>query len=250
MPTQPAFVKICCIASVAEARLAVAAGARALGLVSSMPSGPGVIADSLIAQIAAEVGRYNVEQKTRRLVHGETPQAAPAEPAVKTFLLTSRQTAAGIAEQHQVCNTTTLQLVDDVAPEELLKLRQLLPKTELVQVIHVRDAASLAQALALAPLVDALLLDSGNPALAVKELGGTGRVHDWRLSQQIVAQSPVPVWLAGGLNAGNAAQALASVRPYGLDICSGVRSQIDGASRLDAVKLAALMRAVQVTENS
>ena len=108
MPTCPPFIKICCIASVAEARLAIAAGARAVGLVSQMPSGPGVIADSLIADIAAEVARLN----TQALSQQSLPDAQP----VKTFLLTSRQSAQAIAEQHRVCNTTTLQLVDEVAP--------------------------------------------------------------------------------------------------------------------------------------
>ncbi len=249
LPYQP-YIKICCIASVAEARMAIAAGAQAVGLVSHMPSGPGVIADRLIAEIAAEVAQFNAQSKTQFIAHGKTHQGVAEAPPVKSFLLTSRQSAALIAEQHRVCNTTTLQLVDEVASKDLLMLRRLLPETELVQVIHVLDAASVAQALAVAPLVDALLLDSGNPGLAVKELGGTGRAHDWRLSQQIVAQSPVPVWLAGGLNAVNARLAIDTVRPYGLDICSGVRSRLDGASALDAVKLAAFIRACRAPETS
>jgi phosphoribosylanthranilate isomerase len=57
------------------------------------------------------------------------------------------------------------------------------------------------EAVAVAPRVDALLLDSGNPALAVKELGGTGRRHDWALSRRIREAVPVPVFLAGGLRA-------------------------------------------------
>ncbi len=211
------FIKICCIASLAEAQLAVAAGASALGLVSAMPSGPGVIADNLIAQIAAAVPKH-----------------------IKSFLLTSRQTALTIAEHHRFCKSTTLQLVDEVSLVELRQLRQMLPDTELVQVIHVVNEDSVQQALGLAqavangaPLVDMLLLDSGNPALPVKELGGTGRTHNWALSRQIVEQSPIPVLLAGGLNTANAAKAIQTVRPHGLDICSGVRTGGD----LDAGKL-------------
>ena len=212
-------VKICCIASVAEARCAQAAGAAALGLVSQMPSGPGVVADEVIAEVATAV-RFD---------------------AVRTFLLTSRTTAQAIAAQHAQAGTTTLQLVDQVPVHELQRLRQLCPGVELVQVIHVLGEASVAEAMAVAPWVDALLLDSGNPSLAVKELGGTGRTHNWDVSRRIRdAVYPLPLWLAGGLRSHNVAQAIAAVQPFGLDLCTGVRSE----GRLDTDKLAAFMAAV------
>jgi phosphoribosylanthranilate isomerase len=117
----------------------------------------------------------------------------------------------------------------------------LCPGVKLVQVIHVTGEASVGAAAAAAPLVDALLLDSGNPALARKELGGTGRTHDWRVSRRIRdAVWPLPLYLAGGLQAGNVADAIEQVRPHGLDLCNGVRT--DG--RLDAGKLHAFMQAV------
>ena len=213
-------VKICCIASLAEARLAQAAGAAALGLVSAMPSGPGVVDDSVIASVASAL------------------RAAP----LRTFLLTARTDARAIAAQHAAAGTTTLQLVDQVASDQLRLLRVLCPGVELVQVIHVTGEASVAAALAVAPWVDAVLLDSGNPALAVKQLGGTGRTHDWGLSRRIrQAVHPLPLWLAGGLHEHNVAQAIHQVQPYGLDLCSGVRS---GAA-LDASKLARFMAVVQ-----
>ena len=211
------FVKICCISSVAEARLAVECGASALGLVSAMPSGPGVIGDALITEIAATVA-----------------------PPVATFLLTSRQDADGIIDQHRACRTTTLQLVDHVAPAELRKLRAALPGIQLVQVIHVTGEESVDEARAVAPLVDALLLDSGNQKLAVKELGGTGRTHDWRLSRRIRDEAGVPLFLAGGLNAANVADAVKQVAPHGLDLCSSVRS----GGRLDAARLRSFFSAL------
>jgi len=217
------YVKICCIASRDEARLAMSLGASALGLVSAMPSGPGPIADLLIAEIAATV-----------------------PPPLATFLLTCRQDAESIIEQHALCRTSTLQLVDHVAPAELKKLRVRLPGIRLVQVIHVGGEESVDEARAVDGLVDALLLDSGNQKLAVKELGGTGRVHDWRISRRIRAVSRVPLFLAGGLNAGNVAEAIAAVEPHGVDICSGVRT--DG--KLDAVKLRAFMQAVNTGPDS
>jgi phosphoribosylanthranilate isomerase len=215
-------VKICCIASVEEAQLAAAAGASALGLVSAMPSGPGVIDDARIREVAG----------------------AMRGTGLKTFLLTARTSAAAIAQQHAHALTSTLQLVDQVPPVELRALRRALPGVELVQVIHVTGTEALAEAEAVAPLVDALLLDSGNPALAVKELGGTGRTHDWATSRRIRdAVYPLPLWLAGGLNPGNVREALARVQPYGVDLCNSVRS----AGALDAARLAAFMAAAGVT---
>lgn len=212
-------VKICCISSIEEAQMAIRHGANALGLVSAMPSGPGVIDEERIAAIAARV-----------------------PPGVASFLLTSLQSAdAIIAQQRRLC-TNTIQLCDHLAEGTYAQLRKALPGIALVQVIHVVDEASVAEAQATAPHVDALLLDSGNPALAVKELGGTGRRHDWRLSQRICASVSVPVYLAGGLRPGNAAEAIQTVAPFGLDLCSGVRT--DG--HLDEARLAAFMRAVQL----
>ena len=209
--------KICCISSVAEAQAAVAAGADALGLVSAMPSGPGVIAEALIAEIAAAV-----------------------PPAVGTFLLTAATEPAAVIAQQRRCGVNTIQLCDALEAGAYPVLREALPGVALVQVIHVRGADSVAEAVRTAPMVDGLLLDSGDPTLAVKELGGTGRLHDWRLSRRIVAEAPAPVFLAGGLNPGNVAEAISQVRPYGVDLCTGVRS--DGA--LDAARLTAFMDAV------
>lgn len=194
-------VKICCISSVAEAAIAVRHGASALGLVSAMPSGPGVIAEETIAKIAATV-----------------------PPGVATFLLTSKPDAASIIAQQRRCRTNTLQLCDAVESDCYARLREALPGIALVQVIHVTGPESVAEAVSVAASVDAILLDSGNQKLAVKELGGTGRKHDWRISQQIVEAVKVPVYLAGGLNPDNVAEAIAQVRPFGLDICSGLRT--------------------------
>ncbi len=214
MPTR---IKICCIGSVAEAAIAVAAGADALGLVSAMPSGPGVIDEALIAEIAATV-----------------------PPAVGTFLLTSAVEPAAIAAQQRRCRVNTIQLCDALDPMAYPALRKALPGVALVQIIHVRDEGSVAEAERAAGKVDGLLLDSGDPTRAVKELGGTGRVHDWRLSRRIVARAGCPVFLAGGLGPQNVAEAIRSVRPYGVDLCTGVRTD----DVLDCEKLAAFVGAV------
>jgi phosphoribosylanthranilate isomerase len=209
-------VKICCIQSIEEAQLAVRAGADALGFVSAMPSGPGVIPEERIATLVAQV-----------------------PPPVASFLLTSRTQAPEIVEQHRRCRTTTLQLVDRIDGDDYATLRRELPGVRIVQVVHVLGPSSLDEAVALAPGVDALLLDSGNPTLRVKELGGTGRVHDWSVARAIVEAVRVPVFLAGGLHPGNVREAIDRVGPFALDVCSGVRT--DG--RLDSVKLRAFLGA-------
>jgi phosphoribosylanthranilate isomerase len=207
---------VCCIASVEEARLAVAAGADALGLVARMPTGPGPIPDGLIREIAAAV-----------------------PPPVATFLLTSEVDPGAIVAHARGAGVGAVQLVDDtIGPDAYRALRRDLPAVKVVQVVHVRDAFSVGVALAAAPLVDALLLDSGNPA--ARELGGTGRVHDWSLSREIVRRSPAPVFLAGGIGPSNVARAVAEVSPFGIDLCSGVRTN----GRLDSAKLAALVAAM------
>ena len=104
---------------------------------------------------------------------------------------------------------------------------------KIVQVIHIIDERSVEEAIEISELVDAILLDSGNPNLKVKELGGTGRIHNWKLSRQIREKSRCPVFLAGGLNPENVRQAIDEVQPFAIDVCSGVRTN----GQLDKQKL-------------
>lgn len=218
MPSLPR-IKICCIKSAEEAALAISCGASAVGLVSSMPNGPGVIPEDAIARIADTV-----------------------PPPVATFLLTSERSPEAIIAQQRRCRTNTLQLCDHLPATVYPRLRDELPGIALVQVVHVTDSASVDYAVSAAAHVDALLLDSGNLSLAVKELGGTGRTHDWTLSRRIRDAVRIPVFLAGGLTPANVADAIAAVQPFGLDVCSGVRTN----DNLDPVKLCAFFAAIPV----
>ena len=204
-------IKICCMQSIAEVELAARYGADALGFVSAMPSGPGPIPEPLIAELVRGV---------------------PA--GVASFLLTSHVTAADIIAQARRLGPTTVQIVDRPEPGCHAAVRAALPALRIVQVVHVTGPAAVDEALGFAPAVDALLLDSGNPSLAVKELGGTGRTHDWATSRRIRESVRVPVWLAGGLGPENVAEAIATARPFGVDVCSGVRTK----GMLDEEKLA------------
>lgn len=210
-------IKICCITSENEARLAIEYGASAIGLVARMPSGPGPIPDELIRQIAKTV-----------------------PPPVATFLLTSETSVKEIIEHHHRTNTNTIQIVDSLSSGTYSQLKEGLPGVKIIQVIHVIDERSVNEAMEISEMVDAILLDSGNPRLKVKELGGTGRVHNWKLSRQIRDKTKCPVFLAGGLNPENVRQAIDEVHPFAVDVCSGVRT--DG--RLDREKLERFFREV------
>lgn len=215
-------VKICCISSMEEAELAIEAGASALGLVGPMPSGPGIISNEKIAEIANAI-------------------VAP----IDTFLLTSETTVQGIMAHYQKVKTTTIQLVDEIENDGHARLKELLPDVKIIQVIHVIDERSMEEAIKLMDNVDALLLDSGNPNLTIKELGGTGKTHNWEWSKKIVEASEVPVWLAGGLKTQNVQDAINQVQPYGLDLCSGVRTD----QKLDKEKLFSFFKKVNTARN-
>jgi len=214
-------VKVCCIGSIEEAAMALDAGADALGFVSAMPSGPGVIPDDDIARI--------IEWVAHR---------------AETVLLTSRCTAGGVGEQVRDARPSVLQLVDAFPDGELADLRARYPEIVVMPVVHVRDSSSVIEATHYAERADAILLDSGNPTASVKELGGTGRVHDWQVSHEICRSVSVPVLLSGGLRAENVARAVRTVRPTGVDVCSGVRR----GGRLDQALLTAFITAARESQ--
>ena len=203
-------VKVCCISSLEEANLAIKAGATALGLVGQMPSGPGIISDELIHQIANSIPK-----------------------SISSFLLTSETIPHNIIAHHKKVNTSTIQIVDEVNLGGYIEIRNSLPDVTLVQVIHVIDETSIQKAVDAAKYVDYILLDSGNPDLNVKELGGTGRVHNWEISKTIREEISIPLFLAGGLDIRNVGKAIEYVQPYGLDLCSGIRTK----GKLDPKKL-------------
>jgi phosphoribosylanthranilate isomerase len=219
-PVKRTRVKICCIMTRDEMRLAVRYGASAVGLVSAMPSGPGIINEDVISQIADEV-----------------------PPGVSSFLLTSSQDPRDIVRQQRKCRTNTIQICDSLDAGAYGILRNELPGISLVQVFHINEGFSLDSLDSLPEEIDAVLLDSGNQFKRIKELGGTGRTHDWRISRAVRERLKIPIYLAGGLNPDNIREAIETVRPFGVDICSGVRTE----GRLDENKLAAFVGNVSGT---
>jgi phosphoribosylanthranilate isomerase len=212
-------VKICCVQNLDEARMAIKFGADAIGLVGKMPSGPGPIEDSTIKEVTAAI-----------------------PPPIGTFLLTSEMTATEIVNHWKKVNTNTIQIVDYIDEGEYAKIRSEIPWVKLVQVIHVEDGTSIDRATRIERLVDGILLDSGKPSAQTKILGGTGNTHDWKISREIVERSRKPVFLAGGIKPENVREAIKFVRPFGIDMCTGVRA--DG--RLDENKLRKLFENIEI----
>ncbi|MCD6177375.1 MAG: phosphoribosylanthranilate isomerase [Candidatus Cloacimonetes bacterium] len=211
-------MKICCISNIVEAKMAINMGASAIGLVSEMPSGPGVISMETIKLIAAFV-----------------------PPPIATFLLTSKQDVNDIIKQHEYCKTNTIQICDNLTTGTHKNLKEALPGIAIVQVIHVTGEESITEALAIQNEVDAILLDSGNQSKQVKELGGTGKTHNWEISRKIREKLDIPIFLAGGIKPDNIAQAIDQVHPFGIDLCSGVRTN----GKLDEIKLQQLFSNIE-----
>jgi phosphoribosylanthranilate isomerase len=203
-------VKICCISSLEEAKLAIQSGATDIGLLGKMPSGPGIISDELIAQISKRISPNN-----------------------STWLLTSEIESKKIIAQHKKTNTTTIQIVYKIKYANYCEIRNALPDIKIAQVVHILGDDSIEEAKRVSEFVDYLLLDSGNPNLPIKQLGGTGKTHNWSISKRICQEVNVPVYLAGGLNSKNINGAIEYVKPYGVDLCSGVRTD----QKLDETKL-------------
>lgn len=201
-----------------EAITALQLGADMLGFVSEMPSGPGFLDLDNIASIINQLPR-------------ET----------KSILLTSAPSVDTILNQHRIVDTWGIQLVDIISLPDLVELRVRLPHVTLIQAIHITSVRAIKLALKYSSLVDMLLLDSGNPSGKKRTLGGTGKVHNWNISREICSLSPLPVFLAGGLNSENISGALSSVKPYGFDLCTGVRTGGD----LDSDKLQAFFKKIE-----
>ena len=211
-------LKICCINSHDEAMTAISVGADLLGLVADMPSGEGMIEDHKIREIAASIKSFN-----------------------NSVLLTSRTDAESIIEHHKETITSHIQIVDYIDVKNYQEIRKSLPDIKLIQVVHVEDESSYSLAMNFSNYVDFILLDSGKPSAKKRTLGGTGDTHNWNISKKIVRDCSIPVYLAGGINHSNVVEAIQKVKPYGIDLCTGLRTN----NKLDKNKLNVFMEAIK-----
>lgn len=216
-------IKVCCIANAEEAQIALNQGINAVGLVGHMPSGPGVIGSDRAASIIA---------------------ALPG--GVDSFFLTSHELGRDIVEALGVIKASTVQIVRHIDPVEYLPIIENLPNLRRIQVIHVENDSALGLIERYNEVADAFLLDSGKTMGTNPQFGGTGKVHDWVISKQFVQSTDLPVYLAGGLSPENVFRAVTEVRPAGVDVCSGVRSN----DTLDLEKLQAFVQEVKRADDA
>lgn len=204
-------VQIAGVSSLEEAVAAADAGCEALGFTVRLPTG---VHDEL------------TEAKARGII-------AALPPFVASVAITYVETPREAVELCRYLGVTTLQLHGPFPTHEIPVLRVGLPHLKIIRAVHVTGPEARAQARALARQVDALILDTYDPASG--RHGATGKTHDWSISREIVAEVPVPVILAGGLTPANVAEAIAAVRPWGVDVHTGVENP-DGTRNLDLIR--------------
>ncbi len=209
-------IKICCICSATEVAVALAGGADLLGFVAPPLGGMGVISDHRIAELIPLV-----------------------PPGVTPILLTGHTELGDLVAQVEQTRPGAIQLVKATTPATRAALRGRFPCLRILQVVHVHGEDAIDVAIAAQESSDGVLLDSSNPDKG--QLGATGTTHDWSISRRVVEACRLPVYLAGGLNPGNIAQAIATVQPAGVDLCTGVRT--DG--QLDPERVAAFVAAAR-----
>lgn len=217
------LLKICCIQSLDEARLAIREGATHIGLLPESTGGDRAIPEARVLAIAAAT-----------------------RDAAASVMVTQERDVVALCAQHARCGTSAIQLARPLAPEAYAALRAAVGSVSLIQSVHVDGPSAVAVARTLMPHVDVLLLDSGRADGSPAELGNTGRVHDWQISRAIVEASSRPVLLAGGVGPDNVAEALRVVGPAGVDICSGVRT----SGHLDEDRLRAVRAALRGRERT
>lgn len=182
------------------------------------------------AEMLAQAGVTHIGFPLRLAVHA--PDVSEAEAAriiralprsVACVLITYQAQAGEIAALAGLLGVHAVQLHGGIAGESVRRLRGLAPGLQLFKslVVEAGNEAELVRDVeAFAPLVDAFLTDTFDPASGAR--GATGRTHDWGVSRRIVAASPKPVILAGGLTPDNVRQAILSVRPFGVDAHTGL----------------------------
>ena len=178
-------VKICGTTSLKDALLAVESGADAVGFIFYKES------------------PRNISQKDVKEIVAQLP---PFVESIGVFVNETSDKINRIAEQ---CRLTAVQLHGEESPAFCRRI-----KRRVVKAVRVKDAESLKGMSDFD--VSGFLLDAYNE----ESRGGTGRVFDWNLALRAKKQGPVII--AGGLNPYNVYTAIHRVKPYGVDVCSGV----------------------------
>ena len=190
-------VKICGTATFADLDCAVAAGADAVGFLMG------------ITHVTQDAG---------------TPETAAAmvatlPPFIVPVAVTHLTKPSDLIRIVELSRCTTLQIQDMVTPDDIAEVREALPYLRIMKAVHVMDESAITTAKYFSDTADAILLDTRT----ADRIGGTGITHDWNISAKIVKECSCPVILAGGLTPENVTEAITRVRPYAVDVHTGVK---------------------------
>jgi phosphoribosylanthranilate isomerase len=204
-------VQIAGVSTLDEALAAEQAGADALGFTVRLPTG---VHDGLTEAVARGI-------------------IAALPPFIASVAITYVDTARAAVDLCRYLGVSALQLHGPFPTQELPLIRAALPHLKLIRAVHVTGPQAPAQARALERRVDALILDTYDPVC--DRHGATGKTHDWAISRQIVDQVRTRVILAGGLTPDNIAEAVRAVRPWAVDVHTGVEDA-DGRRNFDKLR--------------
>ena len=210
------YVKICGIRRHEDALIAAELGADAIGLlVGQRHNSP----DFISAAVAREISRT-------------------LPPSVEAVLVTQITEVDEIERLLRQSGITAVQLHSEITADSVANLRTRFPDLKVFKSVHVISAESVRYPEGFSKVVDGFVLDTIN--VATDQVGGTGNIHDWSISQEIVTRFPdIPIILAGGLNSKNVRSAIESVHPFGVDVNSGTKGS-DGFK--DARKMREFIR--------
>ena len=194
------YVKICGIRRHEDALIAAELGVDAIGLlVGQRHNSP----DFISVAVAREISRN-------------------LPPSVEAVLVTHITEVDEIERLLRQSGITTVQLHSEIAADSVANLRERFPDLKVLKSVHVISADSVADPEAFRKVMDGFVLDTIN--VATDQVGGTGKTHDWSISQKIVTRYPeIPIILAGGLTSENVRSAIEYVHPFGVDVNSGTK---------------------------
>ncbi|MDP8243143.1 MAG: phosphoribosylanthranilate isomerase [Candidatus Hinthialibacter antarcticus] len=209
---------------------------------------------NLIAQAGADYGGLLVNIDSPRGVTLEDAQRLSADMPLPLVAVTMNEEAAYILRVAELLKPTALQLHGAESPETVSLLKQE-TRAEIWKVIHLPacddgTAPELDQILKkIAPYqeagADRILIDAKAVVAGVAQMGGTGKTVDWNAARVLRKALALPLVLAGGVKPGNAAEAVSSVKPYAIDVSSGVEQE---KGKKDPAKVHALIEAVRGAE--
>ena len=205
-------VKICANKSIEDAKMSIDAGADIIGILVGQEHTSNDFVDKYTAKKIADFAKGKCD----------------------ISLVTHLTNADEIIELTKFIGNNVIQLHSDIEEIEVEKIKKEFPNVKLVRLIHVSAEGKICTDYKKIKYADYYLLDSFN--LKTNQVGGTGLIHDWNKSGELIRILDKPTFLAGGLNPNNVADAIKQANPYGVDVNSGCKND-NGIKDKEKVKL-------------